>query len=350
MYNKILVPTDGSELSNQAVTSAIDFARLCHAQIVALSIAEPYPMVPAAEGAMVIDPGFETRTLQELAQQTVDKVAKAARAAGLECTALTAVSMAPADEIIHVAKEQGCDLIFMASHGRGGRLGMAVDSQTLTVLIEAGLPVLVSATGEPRPPERAISVIRDEHRSIAAVVHAASALLAAARELQQPVDAAAMRAVVSYLRGFPRTHHHPKEEEHLFPRLRAHTDEFDAELDELQRQHGRDRVLLEELAGQVDELERAASRDGRIVASQELQNAVARYAELHWEHMGREETVVLPAAQQHFEAADWDALNAAFAAPLGPVPAGAAFPDYRQLLAQIVRAQDRARDEMVARR
>ncbi|GAB3448521.1 universal stress protein [Massilia solisilvae] len=143
MYNKILVPTDGSELSNQAVTSAIDFARLCHAQIVALSIAEPYPMVPAAEGAMVIDPGFETRTLQELAQQTVDKVAKAARAAGLECTALTAVSMAPADEIIHVAKEQGCDLIFMASHGRRGLSKLLAGSVTQNVLAYSTIPVMV---------------------------------------------------------------------------------------------------------------------------------------------------------------------------------------------------------------
>jgi nucleotide-binding universal stress UspA family protein len=143
MYKKILVPTDGSALSDDAATAAIDFARLCHADIVAVSVAEPYPLVPAAEGAMVIDPGFETRTLTEMAQQNVDKVAKAARAAGVACTTETAFSTTPHEEIIRAAEQHGCDLVFMASHGRRGLSKLLAGSVTQNVLAYSHIPVMV---------------------------------------------------------------------------------------------------------------------------------------------------------------------------------------------------------------
>jgi len=143
MYKKILVPTDGSSLSDEAATAAIDFARLCHADLVAISVAEPYPLVPAAEGAMVIDPGIETRVLQYFAQQNVDQVAQAAKAAGVECTTATAVSMSPYQEIISAAIDNQCDLIFMASHGRRGLSRLLAGSVTQNVLAYSTIPVMV---------------------------------------------------------------------------------------------------------------------------------------------------------------------------------------------------------------
>lgn len=143
MYKKILVPTDGSELSEQAVTAAIDFARLCGAEIVALSVAEPYPLIPAAEGAMVIDPGFETDTLQQMAKASVDKVAQAAKAAGIKCSTVTVFSMVPHEEIIRTAVQNGCDLIFMASHGRRGLSRLLAGSVTQNVLAYSSVPVMV---------------------------------------------------------------------------------------------------------------------------------------------------------------------------------------------------------------
>lgn len=143
MYKKILVPTDGSPMSEQATKAAIEFARLCGASIVAFSVAEPYPLVPAAEGAMVIDPGIETRVLQEFAQQNVDQVAQAARAAGVECKTDTALSMVPFQEIISAATGNQCDLIFMASHGRRGLSRLLAGSVTQNVLAYSTIPVLV---------------------------------------------------------------------------------------------------------------------------------------------------------------------------------------------------------------
>jgi nucleotide-binding universal stress UspA family protein len=147
MYKSILVPTDGSPLSEQAAAAAIDFARLCGAEIVALSVAEPYPPVPAAEGAMVIDPGLETTEMLNFAQQCADQVAKAALAAGVRCTAVTAVSMTPYEEIIYTATKHQCDLIFMASHGRRGLSRLLAGSVTQQVLAYSTIPVMVLRPG-----------------------------------------------------------------------------------------------------------------------------------------------------------------------------------------------------------
>jgi nucleotide-binding universal stress UspA family protein len=143
MYKRILVPTDGSELSAQAASAAIEFARLAGATIVAFSVAEPYPLMPAAEGAMVIDPGIETRVLQEFAQQNVDQVAKAAKAGGVACETATAFSMFPDQEIIQAAADHDCDLVFMASHGRRGLSRLLAGSVTQNVLAYSKLPVMV---------------------------------------------------------------------------------------------------------------------------------------------------------------------------------------------------------------
>jgi len=143
MYKRILVPTDGSELAEQATSAAIEFARLSGADIVALSVAEPYPLMPATEGGLVIDEGYETRALQEAALQYVDKVADAARRAGVHCITTTALSMVPHEEIIHAANEHQCDLIFMASHGRRGLSKLIAGSVTQGVLAHSSIPVLV---------------------------------------------------------------------------------------------------------------------------------------------------------------------------------------------------------------
>ncbi len=124
------------------------------------------------------------------------KAEAAARAFGVTCTALQCRGDKPATAIIEAAHAGGCDLIFMASHGHRGRLGMALASETLSVLMNAGLPVLVSATGNLKAPAHAIGIIRDEHRALAAVMHAWMQALAAARQAGAGADAAQMRAIV----------------------------------------------------------------------------------------------------------------------------------------------------------
>jgi nucleotide-binding universal stress UspA family protein len=143
MYKRILVPTDGSAVSELAVNGAIEFARACGSEIVALSVAQPYPINTAAEGAMVIDEGFQMALLMDEAEQNVRRVAEAATHAGVKCTTATALSFYPADEIIGVAKRTGCDLVFMGSHGRRGLSRLLAGSTTQNVLAYSPVPVMV---------------------------------------------------------------------------------------------------------------------------------------------------------------------------------------------------------------
>ena len=141
MFKNILVPTDGSKLSQQAVGAAIELARGYGSKIVAFSVAEAYPMVTAA--AMMIDPGTESAMLQDLAQLNVEWVAQAAKIAGVPCTTATAVSDSPYQEILAAATDHHCDVIFMASHGRRGLTKLLAGSVTQNVLAYSTIPVLV---------------------------------------------------------------------------------------------------------------------------------------------------------------------------------------------------------------
>ena len=109
------------------------------------------------------------------ARELLTKAETAARALGVPCESRHAVSDRPAQAIVEAARAVGCDLIFMASHGQHGKIGMAFASEMMAVLMNARLPVLVSSIGELAAPARAIGIIRDEHRSLATVMHAGDA-------------------------------------------------------------------------------------------------------------------------------------------------------------------------------
>ncbi|WLI89879.1 universal stress protein [Massilia sp. R2A-15] len=143
MYKRILVPTDGSELAGQAIAAAIDYARASGAVVVAFSVAQPYPILPAVDGAMMIDPGIDSAELQQVAQQAVDEVARVAKDGGVACETHTAMSFLPYEEIIRAAEEYRCDVIFIASHGRRGLSRLLAGSQTQKVLAYSRVPVLV---------------------------------------------------------------------------------------------------------------------------------------------------------------------------------------------------------------
>ena len=180
--------------------------------------------------------------------------------------------------------------------------------------MNAGLPVLVSSTGEPSAPARAIGIIRDEHRSLAAVMHAWMHALAAARQAgvaRRPgADARRSSATCS---EFPLELHHPKEDEHLFRRLRERTTSCDAELDELERQHERDQPAASPRLRGRSRRSPPPTAPTACRRRARSRTTVDRYADFLWDHMGREEGVILPAAQRHLLADDWAAIDAAFA-------------------------------------
>lgn len=149
MFERILVPTDGSDLSLAAEQAAVAFARTCGGEIFALAVAEPEPVLLTAEGALAGGAGLQVDVLLEQAQAHAARVAAAASAAGVRCTARTAYGYAPADNILHAARQHQCDLIFMASHGRRGLSRLIAGSVTQRVLAYAPVPVLVYRPASP---------------------------------------------------------------------------------------------------------------------------------------------------------------------------------------------------------
>ena len=142
MYKRILVPTDGSDITAKAVQSAVDIARLCGAELYVLAVKEPFPYSAISEMQPV--PPQEFFDAQErVAVARVKTATDAAAAAGVTCHGHTVEALHPWEAILDHAKAQGCDLIVMASHGRRGVSALLLGSETQKVLTHSTLPVLV---------------------------------------------------------------------------------------------------------------------------------------------------------------------------------------------------------------
>jgi nucleotide-binding universal stress UspA family protein len=142
MYQRILVPTDGSDITAKAVDTAIQLAKLSGASLVTLSVKEPFPYSAISEMQPV--PPQEFYDAQErIANDRVKAVLAAAAAAGVACDGSTVEALHPWEAILDLAKSKGCDLIVMASHGRRGMAALLIGSETSRVLTHSPLPVLV---------------------------------------------------------------------------------------------------------------------------------------------------------------------------------------------------------------
>lgn len=142
MYQRILVPTDGSDVTSKAVDTAIHLAQKLGAQLETLSVKEPFPYSAISE-IQPIAPQEYFEAQEQIARKRVQKVVDACSAAGIGCEAFTQEAIHPWEAIVEHAKSRGCDLIVMASHGRRGMRALLLGSETNRVLIHATVPVLV---------------------------------------------------------------------------------------------------------------------------------------------------------------------------------------------------------------
>jgi hemerythrin-like domain-containing protein len=155
--------------------------------------------------------------------------------------------------------------------------------------------------------QSAVAMIKDEHRSLAAVIKSMQYLLEQAQASGQNPDFALLRAAVYYIETFTEALHHPKEEAYLFRLLRSRTDKFDADLDRLEREHIREEQTYYELVRALKRYQ-AFTTDGPAAFAHTLE----RFANEAWEHMRFEEGVILPAAARHLTAEDWQEIAQAF--------------------------------------
>jgi hemerythrin-like domain-containing protein len=175
----------------------------------------------------------------------------------------------------------------------------------------------------------ALAKLHSEHRSIGAVLSGLREIARMAGAATERPDFASLRAMIYYIDTFPEKLHHPKEDQHLFARLLARAPQAAALVERLRDEHV-------ESARRVRELEHAllALEQTWPEGAQAFQGAVEAYADFHWQHMHREEHELLPLAERALTAADWAAIEAAFAANDDPL-AGVGEREYRLLFRRI---------------
>lgn len=332
MYRHLMVPLDDSPLSVDTVQQAVRLAKTLGARITFFHAQSDYGASSIGALERVLAPATFNEHLAGEARAILAKAETVARFAGVAFDSFVATSDRPHDAILETAEKRGCDLVFIASHGRRGIKGLMLGSQTQKVLQNATIPVLVCAvesnlTSAARAP---LAIIRDEHRSIAAVIHGLEFLVRRAREGGAPPPTGLLRAMVHYVKAFPETLHHPKEDAYLFRKLRARTHEFDATLEELERQHDEGHAIVADLEQSVAAYQ--ADPDGGFMR---FAAAVERFATSQMQHMALEMKVVLPAAQQHLTDDDWHEIGAGFAGNDDPRLAVDNDEEFRQLFARI---------------
>lgn len=175
----------------------------------------------------------------------------------------------------------------------------------------------------------AITIIKDEHRSLGAVLHGLLYLVEEIGAARQQPDFVLLHAMLRYIEAFPERLHHPKEDGYLHPRIRARSQEGAALLDALEQEHVRTRALTATLVGTLA----AYERNGAFAP---FADAVKDYADFHWAHMQREEEQVLPLAQRTLLPEDWAEIDAAFASNRDPVVADEVSKEFRLLFRKIV--------------
>jgi nucleotide-binding universal stress UspA family protein len=142
MYQRILFPTDGSDITMKALQSALSLAKLCGAEVHALAVMEPFPYSAISE-MQPVPPQEFFDAQQRVANARTKAISDAAAAAGVRCQGYTVEALHPWEAILDHGKAQGCDLVVMASHGRRGVSALLLGSETQKVLTHSTLPVLV---------------------------------------------------------------------------------------------------------------------------------------------------------------------------------------------------------------
>lgn len=177
----------------------------------------------------------------------------------------------------------------------------------------------------------AISIILDEHRSLAAVLHGLRHLVREMRDRGKAPDFRLLGAMLYYLDAFSEKLHNPKESAYLFARLRQRTHEGDQIIASLERQHAESAALGRELDHALARLE-AGMGDGLPLFSA----AVERLMEEAWQHMATEEKELLPLARKYLTAEDWAEIAQAFGENGDPRFGAEPDHEFRDLFSRIV--------------
>ena len=155
--------------------------------------------------------------------------------------------------------------------------------------------------------ERALRIIRDEHRTLTSVIQSLQLLVHDAAMAAGAPDFELFTVILDYIEMFPERLPHPKEDEHLFARLVVRVPDTRTLIEKLKAEHVEGVKLVRELERALVFFEDRAPDGAR-----EFLDAVNAYAEFHWQHMRKEEQELLPLAERYLTAQDWKSIDAAF--------------------------------------
>lgn len=145
MYSRILIPTDGSALARKGAKSGVALAKALGAQVVAYHGVEPIERIYYLQGVGVREADVTSiqKQLRALGDRYLAEIRRIAAAAGVPCETLMSDAADPFQGIIDAARRKRCDLICMASHGRGEIASALLGNVTHKVLTHSKLPVMV---------------------------------------------------------------------------------------------------------------------------------------------------------------------------------------------------------------
>lgn len=179
--------------------------------------------------------------------------------------------------------------------------------------------------------KQALITIRNEHRSLAVILHAMHHLVQRIRSGSGHPNFGAFRAMLYYLDTFCERSHHPKEDEFLFQPLRGRTGEADAVIVDLENEHADGAAAIRTLEQAL--LRYEAGGEGEFIA---FAIAVEGFGDFYSQHMHKEETLLMPLAEKLFNDEDWERIDAAFGANRDPLDGVDEDQEFRHLFSRIV--------------
>lgn len=178
---------------------------------------------------------------------------------------------------------------------------------------------------------RALTIIRDEHRTIGAILHGMDHLVREIRVNKKKIDPRVFHAMLYYLDTFSERMHHPKEDRHLFKAMRERSTEADALIAELEDEHARGEESLRRLAQSLIRYEEGGDKEFPAF-EREVENFVRNYRD----HIRKEEDLLFPLAQKVLTAADWAIIDITFGENRDPLSRGRDTRDFDRLFNRIV--------------
>jgi hemerythrin-like domain-containing protein len=178
---------------------------------------------------------------------------------------------------------------------------------------------------------KALAAIRNEHRSIGAILHGMQYLVGEIRARKTPINPRVFSAMLYYLDTFCERMHHPKEDRYLFVPLRRFGAEAEPVVSHLEADHAEGGRALRRLEQYLVRYEEGGDREFPAFA-----RAADEFVQDYWEHMRKEEQELFPLAEKLLTSDDWQVADRAFAENRDPLAAERDTRDFQKLFSRIV--------------